>query len=677
MAEKRERKRQHIYFHDTKMREKVNSRISSAPAKHILSFVCCLCLSLLTIFPQTSGQPALADSLKEQLSETTGTAEVDLLVEISQSLWFISFEESMEYATRAYHLAKKLNYPQGEADALNRIGNVHYFLRNHDDVINNYNLALSIAESLNDINRMGIYLNNIGLLYRELNQLDTSAYYLNRALQAKEKLGDKRLISSTLNNLGHLYRDKKQYNQALEYFVRQLDILEESKDLSNLVTVHRQTAEVFYRQEKYNESVNHLMQSLYLARDLSDSIAIAIANSLLGRSFLELDETEEAYERITTSLGIANRHSSKNLIRNNYNLMYRYYKKSGDYRNAFDYMQRYSTLKDSLRTRAILDQTLQLEAIFETEKQNNKIQLLQMENQIQEIQITRQKNINISLVALVLLLIILKMIVFFRFRAIQKTNKLLGQKIGELEKTNDKLRMSALALEQLNATKNRFFSIIAHDLKNPFNALLGFSEMISSSFDELTEQEILEYIGIINQSSQNLFKLLENLLKWSAASTGKMHYLPEDFDIVSLIHSEINFFSLSARKKNISIYSALPDEIIVNSDKLLLSSVIRNLIDNAIKFTNPGGNIEISASLKNREVKVEIADTGIGIPYDIQKKLFIIDGDTCRKGTNKEEGGGLGLILGKELIEKAGGKIGFQSVPGKGSTFWFSLPLKQ
>lgn len=677
MAEKRERKRQHIYFHDTEMREKVKNRKFNAQAKRIFSLACCFCLSLLIAFPQTSGQAALSDSLKNQLPERSGTAEVDLLVEISQSLWFISFEESMEYATRAYHLARELNYPQGEADALNRIGNVHYFLKNHDDVINNYNLALSIAESLNDFNRMGIYLNNIGLLYRELNQFDTSAYYLNRALQAKEELGDKVLISSTLNNLGHLYRDNRQYDQALEYFSRQLDILEESKDLSSLVTVHRQTAEVFYRKENYNESVNHLMVSLNLARDLSDSIAIAAAHSLLGRSFLELDRTEEAYEMITISLEIANRHSSENLIRNNYNLMYRYYKKSGDNRNAFNYLERYSSLKDSLRNQTIVDQTIELEAIFETEKQNNKIQLLQMENQIQEIQITRQKNIKNSLAALVLLLIIFKMVIFYRFRAIQKTNKLLNQKIGELEKTNDKLRMSALALEQLNATKNRFFSIIAHDLKNPFNALLGFSEMISSSFDELNEQEIREYIGIVNQSSQNLFKLLENLLKWSAASTGKMHYLPENFDIVSLIHSEINFFSLSARKKNINIYSTLPDEIIINSDKLILSSVIRNLIDNAIKFTKPGGNVEISASRKYREVKIIISDTGIGIPYDMQKKLFIIDGNTCRKGTSKEEGGGLGLILGKELIEKAGGKIGLHSVPGKGSTFWFSLPFKQ
>jgi signal transduction histidine kinase len=334
-----------------------------------------------------------------------------------------------------------------------------------------------------------------------------------------------------------------------------------------------------------------------------------------------------------------------------------------------------ATLKDSLRTRELAGQVEQLEAIFETEKQNNRIGLLMRENQIQELQINRQENLKISLIILGAILLLFTMIIAYRYRAILLTNRVMKHKLGELEETNQKLRLSELGLEQLNSTKNRFFSIIAHDLKNPFNALLGFSEMIAANFNQLKEKEIREYIGIVHQSSQNLYKLLENLLKWSAAQTGTMHYLPEQFDLISLIHSEINFFRISAGKKNIDISAKLPDELIVNSDKLLLSSVIRNLIDNAIKFTDPGGSIEITATRLNKEVIVGVSDTGIGIPYEMQKKLFLIDGNIGRKGTEKEEGGGLGLILCKELIDKTGGSIGFESEPGKGSRFWFTLPL--
>ena len=643
-------------------------------ARRVLSLVCSFHFLLHPLYPQSQYSGTRTDSLINLLSTKSGTGKVDLLLEISQSRWFISFEESMDYATTAYQLAIELNYPEGKADALNRIGNVHYFLRNHSNVIDNYNMALEIADSLNDFRRMGVYLNNIGLLYRELQQYDSSEVYLLRALRAKEEFGDKELISSTLNNLGHLYSDIGRYNLSLEYFVRQLDILEESRELRTLAIVHRQTGEVFYRQKRYNESIRHYKSSLSYAAEMPDSFLIAFAHNLIGQSLLAMDEPDPAIERINKSMDLAASIPSESLIRNNYNLLYQYHKKTGDHKTAYDYLVRYSSLKDSLRNQDMADQIKQLEGIFETGKQNNRIELLQKENQIQNMQLNRQENLKISLIALVIILLVFKLIIAYRFRTIKQTNRLLKQKIGELEKTNDKLRISSLALEQLNATKNRFFSIIAHDLKNPFNALLGFSEMIASKFNQLKEEEIREYISIVHQSSQNLYKLLENLLKWSAAQTGTMHYLPEQFDLISLIHSEINFYRMSAGRKQISISAKLPDEMIVNSDKLLLSSVLRNLIDNAVKFTPKGGSIEITALDKNGEVIVEVSDTGIGIPYDIQKKLFIIDGDICRKGTNNEEGGGLGLILCKELIEKAGGRISLKSEPGKGSTFWFALP---
>jgi signal transduction histidine kinase len=299
--------------------------------------------------------------------------------------------------------------------------------------------------------------------------------------------------------------------------------------------------------------------------------------------------------------------------------------------------------------------------------------LLQKENQIQDLQISKHGFLTKLLLTAVLVLLVFKLFVIYRYIIIHKTHRLLKDKIIELEKTNEKLRISAMSLEQLNVTKNRFFSIIAHDLKNPFNALLGFSEIITTTFQELKEDEIREYIKFIHQSSRNLYKLLENLLKWSASQTGTMHFLPEPFDLVSLINSEIHFLRMAASKKQIEISKDLPEELIVNSDKLMLSSVIRNLTDNAIKFTRPGGTIRISARVEN-EVIVEVSDSGIGIPADMQKKLFTLNGDISRKGTNKEEGGGLGLILCKEMIDKAGGKIGVESNPGKGSQFWFTLP---
>lgn len=642
----------------------------------ILTFFLYLFLSPLysQINPYTEND---LDSLKSLLDNKSGTAKVDMLLEISQALWSSSLEESMSYAQRGLDLAEELNYLEGKADALNRIGNVHYLLRNHGNVIETYNSAFEIAQSFEDYRRMGIYLNNIGLLYRELNKYDSSEVYLLRALRAKEEYGDKDLISSTLGNLGVLYRDKEQYSLALEYFVRQIDILEEKRDIRSLSYVHIQAGEIFNLKKMHNESIRHFMISLNYAKNIADTLYMANAHHNLGKSLLEIDETDAALDNINKSMDLALAVSSRPLIRNNYQLIYRYHKKKKDYKAAIEYLTHYSTLKDSIRNHTIEERIKQMEGIFEIERQKSRIELLQKDNQIQEIRINRHDNIKILLILLLLILVVSIMIIAFRFRNIRKTNKLLKQKINKLEETNNKLRLSAKTLEQINATKNRFFSIIAHDLKNPFNALLGFSEIITSRFNQLNEKEIREYISIVHQSSRNLYKLLENLLKWTAAQTGTMHYLPEDFDLVSLIHSEINFQRINTGKKQINISMNLPDELIVNSDKLLLSSVIRNLFDNAIKFTPSGGSVKISAEKKDHTVIVEITDTGIGIPDDISKKLFRLDGEVSRRGTDNEEGGGLGLILCKDLIEKTGGKISFESRPGHGSRFWFSLPLRE
>ncbi|TVR72571.1 MAG: hypothetical protein EA408_06430 [Marinilabiliales bacterium] len=629
----------------------------------------------LTLYGQQTSRARL-DSLINLADKSRGTEKIDLLLDISQMLWYFnSFEESMNYAVRGLQLAEELNSSARKADALNRIGNVHYFLRNHDNVIESYNMALEIAIELDDDRRKGIYLNNIGLLYYELEQYDSAEVYLIRALDAKELHGEPELIYSTLGNLGALYRDKGKYDVSLHYFSRQLEIQQTKEDPRSLAVVHRQTGEVFFMKGQHIESLSHLMISLDFAQETNDTLLIASAHYHIARSLLELDRKEEALESINRSIDLAASTTSLMLMSNNYHLLYQYNKANRDHQAAFENLVKHSKLKDSVRTIQSNRRIQQLEAIYETEKKNSMIELLRRENEIQELNLNRQNTFKIILALVLASLATFLVIIAFRYRIIVKTSRLLKKKAGELEETNEKLRISTITLEQLNATKNRFFSIIAHDLKNPFNALLGFSDIMVSDFNRLEGEELREYIRLIHQSSQNLYKLLENLLKWSASQTGMMHFIPERFDLVSQIHSEISFFRISARKKNITIFADIPDELFVSSDKPLLSSVIRNLIDNAIKFTREDGRIDIALNVTGNEVVVRIDDTGIGIPHEMQQRLFRIDGNTSRKGTFNEQGGGLGLILCKELIDKAGGKLGFESEPGAGSSFWFSLPL--
>jgi signal transduction histidine kinase len=640
----------------------------------VIAYFCALALP-------SGGQSETAfrqmDSLVTIMPDESETKKVDLLIELSQINWRLSFERSMDYANQAFELAGEIGYPEGKADALNRIGNVHYFLGNHDGAIENYHKAFEISRSLDDFRRTGICLNNIGLLYTNIREYDSSEVYLTLALREKEKHGDQELIASTLNNLAILYRNTQKYKLAIEYNVRQLDIWEKTKNSRNLARIHRQMGDIFYHKGWFNESLDHLTRSLSIAKASDDSSSIARTFYLMARTRLEMNDPDHAMADISRSLEIASALPSNSLLRDNKNLLSRYYKIIGDHQAALENFISYSSLKDSIRINSSGNRFRQLEGIFEMAKQNQEIELLRKENLVQEMQFIRQSDYKILLIFLLVLLVSFKLIVIHRLWLIHKTNKALRDKIAQLENTNQKLTNSAQALEQLNAAKNRFFSIIAHDLKNPFNALLGFSEMISTNFNDLKESELREYLGIVHQSTQNLFKLLENLLKWSASQTGSMHYLPEKFDLVSLIQSEINFIRIGLAKKQIEITVNLPDELVITSDKHMISTIIRNMLDNAVKFTGRGGKISILAKKEMESVYTEVADSGIGIPEEIKEKLFRLDATTCRKGTEKEEGGGLGLILCKELILKAKGEIGVAGNNGKGSRFWFRLPVME
>ena len=235
------------------------------------------------------------------------------------------------------------------------------------------------------------------------------------------------------------------------------------------------------------------------------------------------------------------------------------------------------------------------------------------------------------------------------------------------------LRKSEAKLREINAQKDKFFSIIAHDLKSPFNAILGFSDLLLDQVDEKDYAGIEEYAAMIKQASQRTLDLLMNLLEWSRAQTGRMLFDPANFELVSFIEENILLFDAIADQKAIAIHTVFPDEITVFADKAMVGTALRNLISNAIKFTRQGGEINISAEKKSKEILIQVADNGIGIAPGRLERLFRIDESDSTSGTNNEKGTGLGLILCKEFVENHGGKIWAESEEGKGSAFYFTL----
>lgn len=229
-------------------------------------------------------------------------------------------------------------------------------------------------------------------------------------------------------------------------------------------------------------------------------------------------------------------------------------------------------------------------------------------------------------------------------------------------------------LKQLNATKDKFFSIIAHDLKNPFITILGFSEMLLSDFEELTDEEKLYYLQEMKKTSERSHTLLQNLLLWSRSQTGYLEFHPEPLSLDIIVEQNIDLLKSTAEKKGIKLISEIDADIKILADSDMINTVVRNLISNAIKFTPRGGIITISSFDSDGKVNVSVSDTGVGMDKETTEKIFRIDVSHTTQGTENETGSGLGLVLCREFIKKNGGDIWVESTLNSGSKFTFSVP---
>jgi len=250
----------------------------------------------------------------------------------------------------------------------------------------------------------------------------------------------------------------------------------------------------------------------------------------------------------------------------------------------------------------------------------------------------------------------------------------------ELEKVLDEVRASremisqqATELKELNNTKDKLFSIIAHDLKSPSGSLLIFSEMLKENLEHNTKN--FEYAQNLYDAALNNYTLLENLLEWSRAQMNRIKLSPTVFTLGDMVKTNIAILSLNTEKKNITIDNKIDSSLLVCADKNLVNIILRNIITNAVKYSFQGGKITVEAARHEKLVEISVADTGIGIPDKLLKTLFLIENKQSRAGTNDEPGTGLGLILCKEFVELHGGSIWVDSEVKKGSTFHFTLPL--
>lgn len=440
-----------------------------------------------------------------------------------------------------------------------------------------------------------------------------------------------------------------------------------------------------------------LERCLVLYEEVNNLAGIANANYIMGRVYAALDDLGKSRYYYELSLITAEQVELTPLILDNYSSLSDLFALRRDYQIAYDYQLKYLTLRDSLYDAESKRRIVELRFLHEREQNEKELQLLRKSSQIIQLNYDKQRLFGNFMLLLVLLVLVTLFVIYYRFLEYKKTNALLknqkeeiaasNRKLKELnhdlfihqekvESLNKKLRESEKNLIAINKTKDKFFSIISHDLRSPFASIVSFSRILKRDIDDLSKDDLRELVADLDKSVMKISNLLDNLLQWSRTQTGKISFKPNNFSLKNVLAENFNLFASSAREKQIELVDNTEGDEIVYGDVNMTDAVLRNLISNAIKYSHIGGRVAVSATVVNGFVEVSVADTGVGISEENQEKLFRSDMLQSTYGTKDEKGSGLGLLICKEFVRKQGGSLSVKSEMGKGSVFSFTIPGK-
>lgn len=539
---------------------------------------------------------------------------------------------ALVYNNKALELFRKAGDRAGEANTLNALGSI-YLIRDIGKAHEYYQASYEIRKELGDPSGIASSMNNLGIIFQSRNNIDSAIALYKKALEINKQLGNKQFMAVALNNIALLEEDISGPEKKIEYLLEALELSLEAGYGRGVVYTLSSLAQHYYSANDYTRSLDYLDQALKVCHE---------------------EQQDDFRLRI-------------------YNYYSELYSKMGDFEKAFYYMTRYSSLKDSVRidTRSRISR-LQLRYLSEKNER---------EAQLKEMEVKRERSRKVFYLVSAILVAVIAALIFSRYLIKNRNARLLKQKNLQLEEINRMLTASEKKLSDLNATKDKFFSIIAHDLKNPLGTMRSILDFFRENFGSFSATQQQEYLDMLDTSMKSTYSLLQNLLQWAMSQSGKMEVKKEVFDIHDITGSTCKSILPLATEKEISLKNLIPPGLWVLADRNMIETVVRNLVVNAIKFSYPGKAVVVNAVKGEGKVMVSVSDEGVGMSENDLAKLFRIDTDTRGIGSespdaerfSKHKGTGLGLILCREFVMKNGGDIDVESAPGKGTVFRFTL----
>ncbi len=579
-----------------------------------------LCLDTLRMNPslaETYAQKAL--QLARVQSDTSVIVEC-LLISSRVKRTQGNYEAAMQYDFEALSLSEKYDSDELKSDALNTIGINHYRLREYDEAMSKFRESLSI----------------------------------------RTQLGDSAGVADLWNNIGMVQDDTGKPQEALQSYRRALKVFTVLDFQDARADTYNNMAGVFYRTGDRDSLVYYANKSIDIKRELNDYVSISFGLINLGLFYYFTGDSQVAIEYLNEGLAIAKDNALLSQMSRAYSNLSDIYADAGDFEQAYAMHKSYTQVQDSILNLDKQRSVEELKMQYETEKQEQSIALLSRENQIQDLSIQRNRSLWIFFSLLSAFLGAIFILLLSRHRERLKLNRELADKNQQLS--------------ELNATKDKFFAIISHDLKNPLSAFRSISSALDENLESLSSNELKYFSNQLTKSADSLLEMLKNLLDWALTQTGRLKPEPKALKFADACMAVIQTLKPHADTKQVKLVCQNDADFSLMADARMLETVLRNLLTNAIKFSPEGGTVKISAWINESFVCFSVKDEGIGISHEDQKKLFRIDEDVRKIGNHEQKGSGLGLILCHEMVLANDGKIRVKSELGKGCEFVVELP---
>jgi len=584
-------------------------------------------------------------------------------------------ERSLLYYRRAYDEFIRLEDFTQIGDCALKMGNLYYDMANYSEAYFFYMQSLNAAERENDQLGIAKMENNLGNVSHDMGSLaDAEKHYL-KAYSIYREVGLSTEEYGALSNIGLIFFERELYDSALFYFqevTNQLnpDSLASSVEYHILSGVYNNTALTYDELGESRLSLDYFKMALDLAVQVDDQNTAGTVYVNLGSLHGEMGNQESALYYLHRALRIAQQRKFRSLELEVYEELARLHAKPGSYASAYNWQLRYDTLYKELFNEDQTEKIMQLRSRYEQEISEKEILQLQSESQV-------QKMLNKLFIIFLIIIVALAIIIAINLRSKKRTNQMLAERNLQISNAIQKLSESENELQKLNRSKDRIFSVVAHDLRNPVAAVTGFSELLYDNFEEFTVETQKEYLLQILQGTQRIQNLLENLLIWARSQMKAVKYEPERVRVDELLNDCVKELKANLDHKKVMSVIQIDKSCVVFADKAMIRTVFRNLINNAIKFSFPGGKIWFNSENSKEGCKILISDEGIGIQPEIQEKLFTPSEVVSTPGTTGESGSGLGLLICKEFLERNMGTIEVESEPGNGSTFIVKLPARK